>query len=333
LLARWFPLEERARANSYWMFCIPVSSIVMAPISGWILSWADWHTLLILEGIPPLLWAVIWWLVIADEPEQAPWLAPAERSYLAEQFASEQHPSAKHQGSWKDSLRNPSAWWLVCAHFFALLALYGVTMWLPLMITTITGQSPVMVGFLSALPFVAAIVGLYLNAYHSDRTKERTKHVAIPLLLGSTMLLLSTLTGIHSPLLGMIFLILAIGFLLSSAGIFWTLPSLFLGKQALGPGIGFINTFGHIGSFLGPLVVGYALTTTGSSATGIVVLCMALLISGSMILLFRYKQPGLQPTADQEINVVRPVNLVAQQEAPDAVELVSSYEDQPETVN
>src|SRR2546423_14833944 len=98
LLARWFPLEERARANSYWMFCIPVSSIVMAPISGWILSWADWHTLLILEGIPPLLWAVIWWLVIADEPEKASWLAPAERSYLAEQFASEQHPSAKHQG-------------------------------------------------------------------------------------------------------------------------------------------------------------------------------------------------------------------------------------------
>ena len=32
LLGRWFPMEERARANSYWMFCLPVASIISSPI-------------------------------------------------------------------------------------------------------------------------------------------------------------------------------------------------------------------------------------------------------------------------------------------------------------
>src|SRR5205807_3072505 len=67
LLSRWFPLQERARANSYCMFCVPMASVVMAPLSGWILTWADWRTLLILEGIPPLVWVVVWWAFIADK--------------------------------------------------------------------------------------------------------------------------------------------------------------------------------------------------------------------------------------------------------------------------
>src|SRR5207237_10553861 len=66
LLGRWFPMEERARANSYWMFCLPVASIISSPISGWILTWSDWRTLFILEAIPPLIWAVICWFSFSD---------------------------------------------------------------------------------------------------------------------------------------------------------------------------------------------------------------------------------------------------------------------------
>jgi len=74
LLARWFPMEERARANSYWMFCLPVASIIASPISGWILTWADWRTLFILEGIPPLIWALVWWFTVDDSPDRAKWI-------------------------------------------------------------------------------------------------------------------------------------------------------------------------------------------------------------------------------------------------------------------
>ena len=91
LLAKWFPMEERGRANSYWMFCLPVASIIMSPISGWILTWTDWRTLFMLEGIPPLVWAAIWWFFIDESPDTAKWLSPEERSYLDRKFMLYMH--------------------------------------------------------------------------------------------------------------------------------------------------------------------------------------------------------------------------------------------------
>ena len=41
LLASWFPLRERARANALWMACLPISSIIMAPLSGLMLDHTD----------------------------------------------------------------------------------------------------------------------------------------------------------------------------------------------------------------------------------------------------------------------------------------------------
>ena len=52
LLSHWFPRPERARANAYWMLCLPVAVIVSSPVSGWILGRWNWRVLLIAEGLP-----------------------------------------------------------------------------------------------------------------------------------------------------------------------------------------------------------------------------------------------------------------------------------------
>jgi MFS family permease len=148
-----------------------------------------------------------------------------------------------------------------------------------------------LVGILSALPYVAAVIGLYLNANHSDRTGERKFHVAIPLIIGGIALLLSGLLGPGSALLGMIFLILTEGFMLPYVGVFWTLPPLFLHKETVGSGMGLINALGNLGGFVGPFLVGYFISATGSTLTGIVVLCIALVVAGLMTIVFRYEHP------------------------------------------
>lgn len=297
LLSRWFPPQERARANSYYMFCIPVAAVVMAPLSGWILTWADWRTLLILEGILPLIWVAVWWMFIADKPDDAVWLSVPERVYLVASFADDQQLPSVQRGHWKDALFNRSVWWLLCAHFLALTGSYGLSLWLPEMITMLTRQSSALVGILAALPSLAGMLGLMINARHSDQTGERHKHVALPPVLGSMVLLLSAFIGVRSSVVSLALLVLALGILQSSGGIFWTLPSLFLKKEAVGPGVGFINALANLGGIMGPCIIGYSISMTQSSTTGVYILCGALGAAGIMLLLFRYPQSEPQKEA------------------------------------
>jgi len=205
-----------------------------------------------------------------------------ERQYLDQKFAEDKQaiPVTEHEGSWTDSLKDLKVWYLVIVYFLIQVGFYGVALWLPVIAKNLSKQGFGLVGLIAALPYVAAVIGMYLNANHSDRTGERKVHVAVPLIIGGIALLLSGWLGLSSPLLGILFLIVSKGFVLAYVGIFWTLPSLFLSKESVGSGMGLINALGNLGGFLGPFLIGYFITTTGSNLTGIVILSISLVLAG-----------------------------------------------------
>jgi sugar phosphate permease len=289
LLARWFPPEERGRANSYWIACNPVAGIVVPPISGWILTWGSWHTLFILEGLPPLIWAVIWWLLIDDSPDTARWISPAERDYINDRYAETVNSVTQtEQRSWTSVFKNGLVWWLVAAYFLLSVGSYGVSLWLPVIMKDLTKQGFGLVGLLVALPYVAGLIGIYINSNHSDRTGERKLHASTAALGAGIALLISALFGPGSGFIGVLFLIISQGFLNSYSGIFWTLPPLFLQKASLGTSMGLINALGGLGGFLGPFLIGYLFTLTGSNITGLSLLAVALVGTGLLTFFFPY---------------------------------------------
>jgi nitrate/nitrite transporter NarK len=80
------------------------------------------------------------------------------------------------------------------------------------------------------------------------------------------------------------------------------LPALFLNKETVGSGMGLINALGNLGGFLGPFLVGYFITTTGSNLTGIVILSISLVLAGLMTLAFRhgsYRQQPVQTVSER----------------------------------
>src|SRR5579859_1579099 len=89
LVAHWFPRAERARANAYWMLCLPLSVVISSPLSGWLLTHWNWRVLLIVEGALPFLWLAVWLLSIDDFPRSAAWISREEREYLETTLASE----------------------------------------------------------------------------------------------------------------------------------------------------------------------------------------------------------------------------------------------------
>jgi len=68
---------------------------------------------------------------------------------------------------------------------------------------------------------------------------------------------------------------------------FWALPTITLGEYAAAASIGLINAIGNLGGFVGPFVLGYLATRTGSFTPGLVWLLVSLVLAGILVLCVR----------------------------------------------
>lgn len=252
LLANWFTFQERARANAFWMACLPVSAILMAPITGILLKHFSWKTLLILEGIPPIVWAFVWYAMIKDRPTEAKWMDENEKQQLLHALTAEQSQSAKSQG-YAAAFKNKAVWGLVIMYFLWMTGFYGYTMWVPSVVSEFTDDSSVM-GWLTAIPFTCALVGMIVNSSWSDRRMNRTQHVVIPLFVAACAMIMGQF--VETPLLKMILLsITAIG-VYAPYGPLWAIPTAIIPAEVAGAAMGLQNAIGNLGGYNGPKFFG-----------------------------------------------------------------------------
>ena len=276
LLATWFPQNERARANALWMTCLPFSAVCMAPLTGWLLTFLTWRQVFVIEGIPPLIWVVAWWVFTADRPSEARWCSPEERHDVESRIAEENAGKPASAGYWA-AVSDRTVIWLFIAYFFWMAGFYGFTMWVPSVVKGFAGSgaSPARVGLLSAIPFVFAVASMLVTSNWSDRVMKRQAFVAVPALIGAFGLVAGQF--VDAPALQLTFLSVAAIGVYAPYGPFWAVPSAILRPEVVGVSMGLIN-MANLGGFLGPYVVGYLRSATGSNFAGFLVLAGFLLI-------------------------------------------------------
>ena len=142
------------------------------------------------------------------------------------------------------------------------------------------------VGFIAAVPYSAAAIAMFFWGRHSDRTRERKWHVAIPAFIGAAGLAASAQLG-AIPLLGLAALALSAIGIYAALPVFWTLPTSMLTGSAAAAGIALVNSIGNIGGFLGPALVGYVKATTGSYAASLWTLAALVAMSGVAVIALR----------------------------------------------
>lgn len=280
LLSKWFPQHEKARASGFWLLCIPFAAIIAAPITGTLLGVVHWRTVLVIEGLPPLVWAVVWFFLIAERPGKARWLPAAERTSI-EQALVEDEARKKDTipGSvrYRDVIRNPKVIGLVLAWFFYNAGFYGFTLWLPQVIKDLTGGSPEFVGFVTAIPYVLGLVFMIIISVRTDRHGSRRFTVFVPLAMSAAALFLGQFAG--ATVLQFALLCVVAGGLYVH-GAFFALPPLLLRTEILAVGLGLIGGLGNLGGFVGPYVVGWLIDATGTTAAGFGLMALSLLLAG-----------------------------------------------------
>jgi D-galactonate transporter len=279
-LTYWFPKKERGKAVAGFMLATVLSSVVGAPLSGWLLSATQglyglkgWQWMFILEGIPAVIMGVVTFFYLVDRPEQGRWLNDEERKWLTNVLAAEKlasAPESRHE--FRDIFRDKRVWLLTLIYMCNGIAIYGVVLWLPQIVKSIGGLDNFQTGLVSALPFIFAAIGLVLVARSSDRTGERKLHTAFAGLFGGVFLAASALAP--SPLLALILLCVAAMGLWATLGVFWTLPTQFLSGAAAAGGIAMINGFAQIGGFTGPYLVGWIRESTQSFSMALLALAV-----------------------------------------------------------
>ncbi|HUI43649.1 MAG TPA: MFS transporter [Terriglobia bacterium] len=295
LLASWFPRAERARANAFWMLCLPLAVVVSSPLSGWILGRWNWRVLLIAEGCLPFVWLVAWLTRIHDHPHQARWISAAERTYLEETLqreqaeleqaeAAEASDSAAQAPAWRALVSGPVL--LMCLVYFMLDAgNYGYLFWLPTAMEKAKQLSHLWVGVLFAVPYVVTGIGMVLISRHSDRRGERRHHVAGPLAWSGLCLLGGVLLSRYSAA-GSFALIALVGAgSYGALGPFWAIPTETLPSRAAGSAMGLVNALGNLGGYFGPLAAGYLIKRTGDTFYAFGLLSLGLLAGGALALL------------------------------------------------
>jgi MFS family permease len=285
ILSHWFPNEERGRANAYFLMNIAVASIITAPVSGWIIGNFGWRWVFIGEGAVSLLLIFVWWPLMSDRPEKAKWISEEEKNYLVAKIREEQSAikTTNAKVSYKDLFADWKLWRLVAIYFFYQIGIYGFSMWLPTLIKTLTNSGMTSVGILSMFPYVAMIGGLYLFAQLSDRTMNRRRYTAMPMILFAASFLLSTLCK-EQIWVSYAFLVLCGVFMQSASSIFWTIPPLTFPAEVAGGARGIINALGNLGGFFGPFVVGWFRTSFDSYDAGVYFLVTAL-VAGFLLTL------------------------------------------------
>ncbi|HKW26445.1 MAG TPA: MFS transporter [Terriglobales bacterium] len=296
LLANWFRRNERARANAFWMVCLPLAVVISAPISGWILDHWNWRVMLVAEGVLPLLWLGPWLAFMKDKPTQASWLPADQRNQLLRDLEREaEHTEYQASDNVLRALLRPQAWLMVGVYFSFASGMFGYIFWLPSAVEGAKRLSNTFAGVLFAIPFLVGALSMVALSYHSDVVKERRCHVSVALAWAGVLLVTGVLVSNAVPVLAYVLICLVGAGIYGMMGPFWAIPTETLPSRLAGPTMGLVNAFGNLGGYFGPLTVGYLKQRTGNFHYAFLVLAAVMLAGAGLALLLPRSRASLQP--------------------------------------
>jgi len=284
LLSRWFTKEERSRANTFLILGNPVTILWMSILSGYLIDSVGWRWMFILEGAPAIVWAFFWWKLVDDKPKDAVWLSVGERKALEEKLQKEQQGIKPVRNYW-EAFKSRVVILLCLQYALWSIGVYGFVMWLPSIIKQAPDMSIVVTGWLSAIPYVFAVVGMLAASYFSDKMLNRKVFVWPLLLIGAVAFYGSYLVGPSDFWLSFVLLTIAGATMYAPYGPFFAIIPEILPSNVTAGAMALINSFGALGAFIGAYVVGRLNAVTGDFGASYNFMAGSLLISAIITLI------------------------------------------------
>jgi len=285
LQARWYTRAERARANAFLVLGNPVTMLWMSLLSGYLAAGLGWRWMFIIEGLPPVFWALIWWWQVADHPRQASWLSRSDQEALDAKLTAEQR-DIPPMANYAAAFQSPLVIWLSVQYFLWSIGVYGFVIWLPSILKT-RDMGMVELGFLSAVPYLMAVIGEISLATWSDFSRRRMALVWPCFLVAAAAFYGSFLLGSTHFWASFVLLVIAGAMMYAPYGPYFAYLAESLPRNVAGGAIALINSMGALGSFVGAFGVGRLNDITGSPGMSYLMMAAALLASAAITFALR----------------------------------------------
>lgn len=291
-LTQWFRNKEIATTVALFTAAIPVSYILGAPMSTWIMDnihwmqWSGWRWMLFLEGIPAVVFGVVCFYRLTDKPEQAKWLNADEKAWLTGELDRERQArkNVQHLSVWQ-AMKNGKIIYLSFIYFVYQCGSLGIGYWMPQIIKSLSGSSTHFeVGLIATVPYIVATLAMIMWSRSSDQRDERKLHSAIP--LGVAAVAMYAAGSATDTVVAVALISIALSGLYAFKSPFWALPSLFLSRETASISIAVINSIGNLGGFVGPFMIGAIKGSGKATPTAALGFLSALLLVSFLMTLF-----------------------------------------------
>ena len=305
-LTYWFPARHHGKAISTFSTSVPIAGVIGGPISGWILhamggvgGLRNWQWLFVLEGLPSILLGIVVLICLDSKISDAKWLSENEKSYLNAQIEAERPAKMGH--SVREAFANPYVWLLAFVNFGVAMGVYGISFWLPTILRSSGIQDVLLIGLVSALPWLAAVVVMVLAGRNADRTGERRWHTALPALIGA-IALAGSIVFSNKPIVAIVMLTIATAGVVTAFPQLFRIPTKLFGGAAVATGLGIVGSVGNLSGFAGPYMIGVLKVQTGSTDAGMYGVIAVLLIAVFLVLQLKPSMVNDGPLDIEKIN-------------------------------
>jgi sugar phosphate permease len=292
-LTYWFPENYRARMVAIFLAALPVSGVLCAPLSGYLLETMHnvggldgWQWMFLLEGIPSIIVGMIVYFVVENSPGTAKWLDRDERELIVASLALDTGNKivTKRRANIRDALVSRTFLVLAVIEIIGGVAISGFAFWLPQIVHDLGVVRLSRNGIITAIPYLSASVAMILWGYLSDHLQERRWHYAIAASLGATGLFIACLSkeNIYLAIFG---LSLAYSGIISCVSVFWAYATTYLKSGAAVIGIGVLNAAASLAAYASQYAFGVVSMVTKNSLFGLYGIAISLFVGALLVFL------------------------------------------------
>ncbi len=266
VVTTWFPDSERARAIATYTSGQYVGLAFLTPALVLTQEHFGWQGVFFLTGAIGVAWGFVWY-ALYREPSEASDVNEAELETIRAggglvELGDTRRARARYTAAdWRAVLGNRKLWGVYIGQIAVTSTLWFFLTWFPTYLVKYRHMDFLKAGFIAAVPFLAAFVGILASGLLSDwmikRGVSATVARKVPIVTG--LLLSTAIVGAnYVETTSMVILFMAIAFFGSGfSSITWVLVSSMAKKELLGLTGGMFNLMGNLSSICVPIVIGF----------------------------------------------------------------------------
>jgi MFS family permease len=255
-VSRWFPRDERSRANGIMWMGARSGGALAPPVAVAMMALIGWRHTFAVFGVVGLVWCAVCTFWYRDEPADHPSVDSEELRLI--RLGAAPPPQAGERVPWKTLLLNPTMIALFCSYFASGFGFQFFVTWLPTYFMREHGLTLQRSGVFASLPLAAGALGCLMGGVIADWITRRTGSVTIGrrcvgvsgFLLGATGYVAAIY--VHSAEAAIVFLMLASGAHDLTLPVLWATTT-DAGGRFGGTAAGFVNLASSLSAMLAPL--------------------------------------------------------------------------------